>query len=99
MIEGKNYLINMRKEKKEIELGEVTLDYLPQFDIFSEDDDRMYNIKYIIFNYLTDAEKNALLFYAESRSQRKLSEKLGVSLALTNRYLKSIQEKIKTKLN
>lgn len=89
----------MKKHKREIHLGSIEQNYAPCFDLMTEDDDRMLEIKYIIFNELTSEEKNTILYYAECGSQRKLAEKLGVSLALTNHYLKTIQNKIKSKLN
>lgn len=82
----------MKKTKNEIMLGgDIEQDYLPSLDT---DDDNLYWLKWVINNELTEAERNAILYYSECQSQRELAEKLGVSLALTNKYLKNIKTKI-----
>lgn len=79
------------KQKNDIVLDNIE-DYFINID---NDDDKMVAIKQIIFNNLPVEERNAILYYANCKSQRKLTEKLGVSIGLTNRYIKNIQNKIK----
>lgn len=84
-------------EKTTISISiDIEKEYKPQYTLFSNNTDELLRLKEIVFNDLTQAERNALLFYAEAKSQRKLAEKLNVSPALANRYLKKIRNKIKT---
>lgn len=86
----------MKKQKNNLTL-ECEDEYSPT-TTNNNDDDRLLSIKQILFNDLTQAERNAIIFYSECGSQRQLATALGVSLALTNHYLKNIKTKIKQKL-
>lgn len=83
------------KQRNDIHLNrEIEEDYMPNNDLFNGDSERMLKIKNVIFRELTIPERNAILYYAECQSQRKLANKLGISIALSNRYINEIRKKI-----
>lgn len=68
--------------------------YLPDDDMFSEEDVRLNRIKHIIYEKLSETDKRVLLLYAELGSQRKVGEKLGVSASTVNILIKKIRKQI-----
>lgn len=68
--------------------------YLPDDDMFSEEDIRLNRIKHIIYEKLSETDKRVLLLYAELGSQRKVGEKLGVSASTVNILIKKIRKQI-----
>lgn len=90
--------MKQRKERNYINVSEIIEDYKPDDSIFTKEEFNLRKIKHIIFDELTEAERNTFLFYSECGSQRKTAEALGISLALCNTYIKNIKQKILLKL-
>lgn len=71
-------------------------DYEYNNSIWSEDDERVAKLKYIISKYLTDTEKIIFLNYAECNSNNnELARKMGVNAPTLRYYIKKIIQKIK----
>ena len=77
-------------------MKELIEEYKPHFSIFSEEDNKTYMLKHILFNDLTDVERVLIVLYAELGSQRKVANKLNVSPATVNLTLNKVRTKIKT---
>lgn len=73
----------------------VEADYKPHFDILTEEDNRTYQLKRIIFEELDIIERRILLLYAEHGSLRKVGEILGVSTSKTYQMVRDIRDKVK----
>lgn len=54
-------------------------DYQFNPDIFTEDDERVAKVKYIIDNRLSQTDKIIILLYADCGSLRKLGQRMGMS--------------------
>lgn len=54
-------------------------DYKFNPDIFTQDDERVSKVKYIIDNKLTQVDKTIILLYADCGSLRKLGQRMGMS--------------------
>lgn len=63
------------------------------------DDDRMYRIKEIIFNELSDLDKALLILYADEASMAKTGKLFNVSPATIHSHITRIRNIIKEKLN
>lgn len=85
----------MTKKLNEVDITEIEQDYYPYFDIFTEEQNKTYRLKYIVANQLSEVERRIILLYAELGSQREVAAKLGVSLATINIYITAIRKKIK----
>lgn len=83
----------MTKKRCELDIRAVESEYQPHFDIFTEEDNKTYQLKRII-NELNDTDRRIMLMYTELQSQRKLGEALGVSTSTANILVKRIREEI-----
>lgn len=54
-------------------------DYQYNSDIFTQDEERVAKVKYIIDNILSPADKIIILLYADCGSLRKLGQRMGMS--------------------
>lgn len=54
-------------------------DYKFNPDIFTQDDERVSKVKYIIDNKLSQVDKTIILLYADCGSLRKLGQRMGMS--------------------
>ena len=54
-------------------------DYKFNLDIFTQDDERVSKVKYIIDNKLSQVDKTIILLYADCGSLRKLGQRMGIS--------------------
>lgn len=54
-------------------------DYKFNPDIFTQDDERVSKVKYILDNKLSQVDKTIILLYADCGSLRKLGRRMGLS--------------------
>lgn len=87
--------LEFTKQRKDINIKEIENEYKPTDDIFDENSQLYKVLQYIIFNKLSDVEKNIILYYSETKNQYKVAKALGVSPATTNKIIKKIREEIK----
>lgn len=71
----------------------VMNEYIPNEDIFSEDDENMYKIKKAI-DALPQADKIIFVMYCETGSLRKVGKELGVSHTIIYKEITRIKRKI-----
>lgn len=86
-------------QRNEISVEPYLQDYAPRKGIWNEDNAKMNRLKNIIFNHLTTGERNVIILYAETASQNKVAEALGVSSATVCNLIKEIRQKIKDEWN
>lgn len=82
----------------EIDIQTIEEDYEPVFDIFSEEDEKIYRLKWIIKNVLTEPERRIILLYSELQSQRKTAVALDCSVPTLIKKIRRIKAKIKDEL-
>ncbi len=70
-------------------------DYDYTEDPFSDDDQLVSKIKWIIANQISPTDRIIILLYTELGSQRKVGKMLGVSASTVNIQLKRIRNEIK----
>ena len=80
-------------------IEKIESDYIPHFDIFTNEDNLTYQIKKILWNDLTLIERRIIILYAELQSMREVANKLGVSTSKTFQVINDIRIKIKKILN
>lgn len=78
-----------------MDINELYKDYLPDTDVFTEEDEKMARLKNIIFSKLDEIDRRIILFYASEGTMRKTAEKLNVSTSTAYIRIKDIQKKIK----
>lgn len=83
---------------KQIDIEEVKDEYKPVFDIFTNEDEKVYRLKWIIANVLDETERRIILIYTDCQSQRKVAQMLGISTSLANIKINQIRKKIKEEL-
>lgn len=71
-------------------------EYKPQNGIFIQEDLLTHKLKNIVFNDLTEIDRNIIILYSEKQSQREVAKILGVSLRTINKKINEIRDKIKT---
>ena len=80
----------------------VMIEYIPNEDIFSEDDESIYQLKKAV-EALPQADKIIFVMYCETGSLRKVGKELGVSHTIIykeiTRIKKQIYDYIKTNYN
>ena len=76
-------------------IEKIESDYIPHFDIFTDEDNLTYQIKKILWNDLTLIERRIIILYAELQSMREVANKLGVSTSKTFQVINDIRIKIK----
>lgn len=76
------------------EYKDIKEDYLFDPSIFSEEDERVRAVKYIINHRLPVVDKTIILLYAEYASYRKLGKKLGLSHMTCRKEVLRIRERI-----
>ena len=74
-------------------IQELTIDYQPNEDIFSDDDEEMYQLKCAL-NALPPAEKIIMLIYCEEGSLRRTGKMLGVSHTIIYKQIKKIKKQM-----
>lgn len=57
----------------------ISQDYKFNGDIFTQDDDRVAKVKYIVDNRLSQVDRTIILLYADCGSLRKLGQRMGLS--------------------
>lgn len=85
----------MTSQKPHISLSKIEEEY--QTNIF-EDDERMYELKQIIFNKLDDLDRAVLILYTDEGSMAKAGKKFNVSAATIYQRMKNIRQIIKDNL-
>lgn len=83
---------------KEIELVRdyktISKDYAFNSDIFSEDEERVAKLKYIIDHKLNQVDRTIILLYADCGSLRKLGKRMGMSHMTIQKEIKRIKQHI-----
>lgn len=74
-------------------IQDLTIDYQPNEDIFSDDDEEMYQLKCAL-NALPPAEKIIMLIYCEEGSLRRTGKMLGVSHTIIYKQIKKIKKQM-----
>ena len=70
----------MSKEKEIVkDYKTIKEDYKFNPDIFTQDDERVSKVKYIIDHKLSQVDKTIILLYADCGSLRKLGQRMGMS--------------------
>ena len=77
-----------------IEIRNLINEYVPDYDIFTEDDECMTALKQAVQN-LNEANKIIFVLYAESGSLREVGKMLGVSHTSVYKVIKQIKNEIK----
>lgn len=80
------------------EYADFRKDYLFDDSIFSQEDERIARVKYVVNKKLSVWERTVILYYAELGSVRRLAEKFGIGRQLAWATVKKIQDKIKAEL-
>lgn len=83
------------KQRNEIDLKDIINDYQEDRSIWNEEENNIRVLKDILWNDLQEWERNMIILYAETESQRKVADKIGVSVATVCQTLKKIRRKIK----
>lgn len=83
------------KQRNNLKVNDFIEDYIIDNSLWSEETPLIKKIKYIIFNLLTEQERNIILFYSETQKQETVAKALGVSTATVNKTINIIREKIK----
>ena len=73
---------------------EIQEDYLFDPSIFSQEDERVAALKWIIQERLTQVERTIILLYTDCQSYRKLGKRLGISRSTCYTLVKKIRDKI-----
>ena len=73
---------------------EIREDYEWDPSIFSQEDERVADVKWIIQNRLTQVERTIILLYVDCQSFRKLGKRLRISHSTCRTIVKGIREKI-----
>ena len=88
-------------DEKEIakDFRSIQEDYAWDPSIFSEEDERVARLKYIINRKLTQPERAIFLLYTEMQSYRKLGERLNISHTTCRTLVEQIKKKILEEYN
>lgn len=78
------------KEKK---ITEVMNEYKPNNDIWSDDEEYMYQLK-MALDSLQPADKIIFVMYCEMGSLRKVGKELGVSHTIIYKHIQKIKKEI-----
>lgn len=73
-------------------------DYAFNPDIFCDDDELVWKVKYILDHKLTPAEKAFVLFYAETQAYRKMAAVMNMSHMTVKREIARIRTIIQKEL-
>lgn len=76
------------------EVKALRKEYAYNDDIFSEDDNKISILKYIIKNKLNQVDQTIILLYADCQSYRKLGKKFGMSHMTIRREVMRIKNLI-----
>ena len=76
------------------EVKALRKEYAYKDDIFSEDDNKISILKYIIKNKLNQVDQTIILLYADCQSYRKLGKKFGMSHMTIRREVMRIKNLI-----
>lgn len=87
-------MIDPKRNEVVEEYKGVQLDFAYDPSIFSEEDERVRKVKYIVFNRLTAAERTLILMYFSELSLRKVAKKFGVSHVTIGTEVNRIKRKI-----
>lgn len=89
----------MKEEELARDYKTIREDYRYDDSIFSEEQERVARLKWIIDNRLTEVERIIILLYTECQSYRKLGEKLTLSHQTCAKEVRRIKAKILEEYN
>lgn len=78
---------------KKMNVVEIMNEYKPSVDIFTEDDNSMFQLKTAL-EALPPADKIIMLIYCESGSLRNAGKKLGVSHTIIYKQIQKIKKQM-----
>lgn len=87
--------IKFTKQRNKLKVNDFIEDYMNDNTIWSEESELVRKIKYIIFNLLSEQERNIILYYSETQKQETVAKALGISTASVNKTISNIRLKIK----
>lgn len=90
--------IGEKYKEVETSIYDILDEYKPDYTIFNEDEDKIHNLKKIIFEKLSEADRRIILEYAELASTRDCAKLFKVSPTTIYLKIKEIQNKIKSYL-
>lgn len=87
----------MKKQNlDEVNIYNILEDYIPDDDLFSEEDRKINLVKHIIYDVLTESDRRIILLYTELGNIRDVGKMLKVSSGTAFLQIKRIQNFIKT---
>lgn len=86
----------MEEQDREIvrEYKEIREDYVWDPSIFSQEDESVSDVKWIIENKLDQVERTIILLYVDCQSYRKLGKRLKISHSTCRTIVQGIRAKI-----
>ena len=73
---------------------DIKRDYEWEFDMFSDEPERVNLLKEIIATKLNEVDRTIILLYADCQSTRKLGKRMGMSMMTVWREIKRIKKEI-----
>lgn len=84
---------------KGVKFKDILKDYLPDQTIFRNDDAMMNRIKHILFEELSEADRNIIIYYAENASMQDTADRMKVCKSTMMNHIRRIRQQIIEKLN
>lgn len=88
----------MKTKNEELNIYELEDLYRPSDDVFCDDSNLYYKIKYILFNVLSETDRRIIICYAHTGSLRETAKLFNVSTSTIFGYVHRIKKIIKNNL-